>query len=634
MIEEIEGPIGTESIPVFSFPTQKRPRAEEYVEPEFVEENDSLYHRSEPPEFDLHALLTENMDSYKDRWEAISQWEELFPSPHLRATIYSLMEADFRKCCEERVNNEDKLTVDKTVIRDIVNLYVRSLWKTNFQKEYRKRKKIASKAEGTLGEETVRQEKSEQRDKTTLALEAFIAKTELYWDEQYEQFQLSSESAYKTESCILWYSRIYLCLCEHGYQRPTVRRDVWEVEEDSLVSFQTMYPALGSVSQYGSKHISSYKQGKLLDSIESLWQNWNETPYSSGLCDYVENLFHRYAILCFSKFRGKSKTVLDRDGMYDENVSDQQSLDYVGDDASTLSRSANDKYIQYGMTKLRPMLQTVDLLRRFVWPQLTNNVEPKDSRIPHDVWHEGMLGFMRYTQKMLIDNLTTKEYIRDTFREHIYDFMLKPGEAVYFSVAHSNESFNPYNIMNRIRSSDVNRLDKLVVSQKIETMLSLYGDRIATPTDIPNTLAFKDSRNAWIALQYSCIHNYFNSGLLYKRWNDFFFEGNPDDILFFLIDRFAEHNPPKLSIPRIFRIAASFLIYLPWNCTVVKTPGYIQDFEGGMVSALFVAIWELNARMRRLKPKAERKKSNALLKEIDLLTNLTEAITTEFFMKE
>lgn len=646
---EIEAPSGADNQPIFSVTgqhvTEKRTRGdngEEDLPSQWLD-------RTEPVEADLETMLTDGMESYVDRWTAISQWEELFHSPHHRGIVYKLILEDCQVCCHDLIDGRDD-TVTRDAIKDIVKLFTHTLWKVFFSRDYRKRKKKHTKAEGALGEEAMQEERTRMRDLTTLAFDAFIEELEEHWEVQQSHYGFSTEEVFHTEVYLLWYIRFYLCLCERGFRPQNCR-----TTENDLVTFQNVYPALGMVPQNGPGSVSSYSQRKLIVAIETLWQNWNETPYSKDLFDYVYALFHRYSILMVSVFVGKTRMVLDMDGMFHER--DQScspvpatgmgnlrnlGMEYIGaeegsdigglegDETVDPVRSVNENYVTMGLNRLCPIVQIVDVTRSFLF----NGEDPEESHISEETWMTYMNGFLRYAQIIIVDNLTTRDYIRDDFRTHIYDFMLKPGEAVQFASKHIDDSFNPYNIINRTRTADVGRLEKLVMEKNPEYTLNLFGKRLTDEdTDESNESAFKDSRNSWVALQYACVANFFNSGRLYKGWGDFMLEGNGIDVAMFLYGHYGKREePPVIALPRIFRVAASFLVYIPWTNKVVRSPGFIKSFEGGLVSGLLVAVLELRMRIDELLEDPTTQSKRALAKELTRFDLLCEAIRKDFFM--
>jgi len=662
--DELEAPepMNGDNEPIFAYsahsvvhPKRARPEPHEGEEDDQeYEEGERWCARTEPPEVNLRTLLTENMTDYRDRWEAVAEWDELFESPHHRAVFYSLMEQDFRTCLRS-VSSSVALNIPEQVMSDVIGLYVHTTWKLRFQKDFRKRKKKASKAEGALGEESMQQERLKYRDKVTIAFEHFVEETDAYWEAQHMTYELNTEKCYHTEAFLLWQSRVYLCLCERGLRGPSTHTTP---DTDPLLAFQNVYPSMGSVSQHGTSSVYTYKQGKLLQSAENLWQNWTETPYSECLMDYVECLLHRYAVLGITVFQDASRLVLDCPGMYHESTEMEQrvpcatggapidlGMEYVGtghigdgeeETRKIQTRSASQAYMVRGMLRLCPMIQTVDLARRFVWPRICEDGRPPmDSRIPQETWREGMRGFLRYARRIVCDNLTTREYIRDMYRLEVYDHMMKPGEAVNFSSRFVNESFNPYNIVNRLRIADVERLDKYIVSAPVEKMLTMYGERLEkdesnVPKDTCYEDAFRDSRNAWIALQAACLQNFFDSSFTYKKGEDLVLMGPQDDVLMFLSGYFGSGTTrPVICLPRVFRIAGSYMVYLPWTGLVVKMPGILCDFEGGLASGVLLAMWELRQHIRHLKNRT--KMSPTVKQEAKLLGNFAEQLMETFF---
>jgi len=301
------------------------------------------------------------------------------------------------------------------------------------------------------------------------------------------------------------------------------------------------------------------------------------------------------------------------------------------DEEENIVRSVNENYVALGLNRLCPLVHISDVVRLFL---LDGREEvPERMEISDEVWGKYMDGFLRYARHIIVENLTTRDYIRDDFRMAIHEDLLKPGEAFQFACKYINDSFNPYNIVSRTRTADVERVEKMVMKKNPEYLLELFAKRIRGDETGLNEWAFKDCRNAWIALQRTCIINFFNSRRLYKGWKDFILEGDNCDVMMFIREHFRKAKP-KIGVPRIFRIAATFLVFIPWSKQIVQSRSSIQSFEGGLVAALLIALMELLQRISMLRQDAATQSKRALQNELNRLGRMCKEIQSGFFLVE
>ena len=143
---------------------------------------------------------------------------------------------------------------------------------------------------------------------------------------------------------------------------------------------------------------------------------------------------------------------------------------------------------------------------------------------------------------------------------------------------------------------------------------------------------FTDSWNAWTALQHVCLGNFFVCSDFYKTWDDIFIGHGHDEIYEpRFVMQYFHGLTPTLAAPIIFRVAGSFMVYLPWDRTIIWDDDF-RYYEGSIGSALYVAMTELRWKLKRIETMVQYvDASPAMIEEAELLGEMVDVCLEKLY---
>ena len=604
-----------------SFLEDRYDETEEEYETEEQMNHTKIY-RKEPKELNVEEEL--GALSPSERLVYLGTWLDFPEPPYYRFIIAGYLEEDVTYFIGEIAKNNNPPDDVKQAMSQLFWLVCTHLWKCRFRKNYRERRKRIGKAEGELAMQAELDRASKLADRLTTTMHEMTEHIDDFWKNQNRAFSFDTETSdYHEEVIMFWCIAIKLYFA----QSTLISYGSGEAELGTYQDFREKYEHQDSMF-YGT-NIDRFTVYQLCNTFEAFAQHWNETPMSKDIIQLIEQLFRRYCILCTVAHTTKVKGILNQDGAFEETetlqVKPAESELYYGfelgyhsviEEEEEEEENEEDEEEEENFSGKSSICVTEDFLlfgQRVIFPMLFICQSVKRSFEPIETPEDLLLKLERtkaYCGRCIKD-LASKDVVRTNFRKGVFDFILKPGEAINFKLNKPTHTFNSYNIIMKTRSNDVDRLQEKIVKKPVEYIASvdpmrweeLWEQRREHKMNKKGEVTIEDleTEDLWSChwcFQYSCLSYFFATMLPEIKMEDIVslipIEDGP-----YMWNTLIELKP-VISLPRILPVAGSFLVYLPWEEKFVTLNDWDLAYRGGLLLAFVLGMELLQHRIQEL----------------------------------
>jgi len=322
-----------------------------------------------------------------------------------------------------------------------------------------------------------------------------------------------------------------------------------------------------------------------------------------------------------------------------------------------------EEYVQYGERKLCPLMLQIEHFRYFV----LNKINLRKPYVQYTDFMESMKYCMNFIKRRLVHR-SSEYFISKQYTHEILFHMVNPGEAEYFKTLNSSDDFSAETIINVLRSGEMDRIKEHIINVDYNNLIDIFGGIFENPPSVnsnlfdilmnsseeeeesscsssimtntghfprftpkPNINAYLGSYRATVAIQYACFNNFFIENVNCKEWSDIVLGGayKYEDEVRYMLNTMLDEKP-HLEFPFIFRIAGSFMVYLPWEQVIVHHDD-MRYHAGSLAAALYVAMRETLQYITTIPIESEEEGMDVVIEEQNMFLNICKIVLEDVY---